>query len=235
MIYITGDTHRDKMNFKDILSFCEHTNTSKNDFMIITGDVGINYFIDSTDKQFKSFLEACPITFLMVRGNHEERPENIPSYTLKYIDKENFKGNVSIESDYPSLYFLDNGLYEIEGKTFYNINGAYSIDKYIRLEYGMKWFPDEELSGSEMIKILDDIHNIKQVDFVTSHTCPSKFIPIETFTTDINPNQISRKMENLLNEVEEQLTYDKWYCGHWHIDKDNEKICFLFNNIEQMA
>ena len=26
-------------------------------------------------------------------------------------------------------------------------------------------------------------------------------------------------MEKFLDDVEEKLDYDKWYCGHYHIEK----------------
>lgn len=46
MIYITGDTHRD---FGRIIDFCEENETTKDDILIILGDAGINYFLDSSD------------------------------------------------------------------------------------------------------------------------------------------------------------------------------------------
>ena len=48
MIYITGDTHGD-MN--RIVRFCERMETSKEDIMIILGDVGLNYYGDSRDRR----------------------------------------------------------------------------------------------------------------------------------------------------------------------------------------
>ena len=58
-IYITGDTHS---NFERINEFCHENNTSKEDLMIILGDVGVNYFEDKRDYKLKRLLENIPIT-----------------------------------------------------------------------------------------------------------------------------------------------------------------------------
>ena len=47
MIYITGDTHG---NFQRIKEFCQEQQTTTNDYLIILGDAGINYFGDQDNK-----------------------------------------------------------------------------------------------------------------------------------------------------------------------------------------
>ena len=42
MFYITGDTHRD---FKRIKLFCKENSTTKEDVIIILGDVGVNFLV----------------------------------------------------------------------------------------------------------------------------------------------------------------------------------------------
>ena len=234
MIYITGDTHRSESDFQDILEFCELYETTKDDFMIITGDVGVNYFVDHSDEELKNWLEGFPITFLMVRGNHEERPENIPWYELTHLERDNFEGDVFIEEGYPSLLFADNGLLRIEDKSFYVINGAYSVDKYVRISWGAEWFEDEELFDWEMDIIREEIKGIDHVDVVLSHTCPKKYIPHEAKLPSFDQSTISHLMEEFLDEVEAGLNYDNWYCGHWHIDKQEGDMVFLYNEIMEV-
>ena len=60
MIYITGDTHG---NFQRIKEFCQEQQTTTNDYLIILGDAGINYFGDQ-DNKLKEELTKIPITFL---------------------------------------------------------------------------------------------------------------------------------------------------------------------------
>ena len=77
MVYLTGDMHG---NFDRIIKFCKLVNTSKEDIMIILGDAGVNYYMDSRDVFWKQCLESLPITLLCIHGNYEQRPFTIPSY-----------------------------------------------------------------------------------------------------------------------------------------------------------
>ena len=72
-IYITGDCHR---WFDKIFDFCENNETTTDDIMIIAGDAGINYYLDSSDKKVKKKLSKLPITLVILHGNHEERAWN---------------------------------------------------------------------------------------------------------------------------------------------------------------
>lgn len=220
MFYITGDTHRD---------FTIVHNLPKGSTLIILGDAGINYFLNEEDKELKEYLNSLDITFLCVQGNHEERPENIPTY------KENkmYGGKVFIEDDYPNLIFLKNGeIYTINNKKVLVIGGAYSIDKNIRLTYGWHWFKDEQLSKSEMNTILEKYQGT-HVDVILSHTSPKKFEPVEVFLSGIDQNTVDKTMEEFLDTVEETIKYDKWYCGHYHTEKIVDKIEFMFENIKE--
>ena len=78
MIYITGDTHGD---FRNVERFCKKKiQTSKDDVLIILGDAGINYYGPEQDKRKKKYLESLPITIFAIHGNHEMRPQTIPTY-----------------------------------------------------------------------------------------------------------------------------------------------------------
>ena len=79
MIYITGDLHRD---FTRVFAFARKKQTTKEDILIVLGDVGINYYLDDSDKILKEKLQELPLTLFCIQGNHEERPENISSYTI---------------------------------------------------------------------------------------------------------------------------------------------------------
>ena len=109
-IYITGDTHG---NFSRIERFCEANLTTTDDLLIVLGDAGINYYLDERDTTLKHSLSKLPITLLCIHGNHEERPENIPTYSE--ID---FCGDKAYaELEFPNLIFAKDG-------SIYNLNGA---------------------------------------------------------------------------------------------------------------
>ena len=221
MIYITGDTHRDftRLNYID---------KNKDNMLIILGDAGINYFLNEEDKKIKEYLNSYNIKLFCIQGNHEERPENISTY--KEVDM--FGGKVFIESDYPNLIFAKNGeLYTIDNKQVLVIGGAYSIDKNYRLIYGYKWFKDEQLTKEEMNNILDKYKD-KHIDIILSHTCPLKYEPTEVFMKGIDQSKVDKTMEIFLDKIEENVNYDKWYCGHYHTEKQIDKIEFMFESIK---
>ena len=80
MIWITGDTHRDFSRFD---SFCRNKRTTKDDLMIVLGDAALNFSGEKSDKVMKYEVSRLPFTLLFIRGNHEERVENIESYKKK--------------------------------------------------------------------------------------------------------------------------------------------------------
>ena len=80
MIWITGDTHRDFSRFD---SFCRYNGTTKDDLMIVLGDAALNFSGEKSDKVMKYEVSRLPLTFLFIRGNLEERAENIESYKKK--------------------------------------------------------------------------------------------------------------------------------------------------------
>ena len=40
-------------------------------------------------------------------------------------------------------------------------------------------------------------------------------------------------MEEFLDEIEDSTDYNKWYCGHYHIDKNIDKIRFMMYDIDR--
>ena len=221
MIYITGDTHREFYKLHDV-------EKNKDNMLIILGDVGINYYLDERDKKLKEQLNSYNIKLFCIQGNHEERPENISTY--KEIDM--FGGKVFIEEEYPNLIFAKNGeLYDIDNKKVLVIGGAYSVDKNYRIIYGYPWFKDEQLNKEEMDNILNKYKG-QYIDIVLSHTCPLKYEPTEVFMKCIDQSDVDKSMEKFLDRVEESIDYDKWYCGHYHIEKKIDKLEFMFGRIK---
>ena len=228
MIYITGDTHG---NFQRIKEFCQEQQTTTNDYLIILGDAGINYFGDH-DNKLKEELTKIPITFLCVYGNHEERPENIKTYQEINL----FDGIMYQEKNYPNLlFFKDSEVYTILNKKVLVIGGAFSVNKDLMIERGYKWFKDEQ--PSELIK-KQTLNNLKennyQVDYILSHTCPYKYLPYEMFYVGVNQDKVDQSTEKFLDLIEKLTDYHKWYCGHFHTDKVVDKINFMFEGYKTL-
>lgn len=221
MIYITGDIHRD---FSRIYKLKKDSDN----LLIVLGDVGINYYLNEEDKNCKEYLKKLKLKLFCVRGNHEERPEKISTYK----EVEMFGGKVFIEEEYPNLIFAKDGeTYNIDGKKILVIGGAYSVDKQYRLLHGYKWFKDEQLTKEEMDTILEKVKG-KHFDIVLTHTCPYKYEPREVFMQGLDQSKVDKSMEHFLDEIEENISYDKWYCGHYHTEKQVDKLEFMFGRIK---
>lgn len=244
MIYITGDTHG---RFDRIEYFCDDNHTTKeNDVMIILGDASVNYFSDSRATRMKKYLSRMPITFMLIRGNHEARPNEAWPVIAKTGPVD---GDFIVEEEYPSiLYMQDGGVYTLHtdsgDKKAFVIGGAYSVDKQHRLEmyqagnHDYKWFADEQLSKEEMEEVskkLDAAMDISRIDYLFTHTCPMGVEPRDVFLSYVDQTTVDTSTEDFLENMKQKIMakqggYDRWFCGHWHINRlgpDNTE--FLFN------
>lgn len=225
MIYLTGDTHGE---FERIFAFCNRFETTKEDILIILGDAGINYYENERDDRLKNRLDECQITVLCVHGNHEQRPTSIPTYQEAMWNE----GIVYVEKNHPSILFAKDGeIYDLAGKKAIVLGGAYSVDKYYRLEKHYAWFDNEQPSE----KIKEYVNNKLDeaewnIDIVLSHTTPLKYEPIEVFLSMIDQSTVDKSTEIWLDKIEDKIKYDKWYCGHYHIEKKIDKLQILFND-----
>jgi len=225
MYFITGDKHGD---FRRIERFCS-SDTSKDDVMIILGDAGINYYQNSRDSLLKQCLEDLPITLFCLHGNHEIRPQNIPTYHEKIWNG----GSVLAEDEYPSILFaIDGEIYHLGGKQCIVIGGAYSVDKFYRLERGRGWWEDEQPSEATKQYVEKQLaDNGNRIDVVLSHTCPLKYEPTEVFLSFIDQTGVDKGTEAWVDTIEERISYDNWYCGHYHTQKTVDRVQFFFESI----
>ena len=229
MVYITGDTHRD---FRRVAAFCDTVHSEKDDILIILGDVGINYFDEQKDNELKRRLNELPITLFCIHGNHEKRPETISTYK----ETNWHGGSVYIESEFPTLIFAKDGeIYELGGKCCVVIGGAYSVDKQIRLANNWGWWQDEQPSAGIKQRVEQRLETKGwNVDIVFSHTCPMNYIPREVFLSSVDQSTVDNSTEKWLDEMENRLSYSRWYCGHYHTDKTIDKLRFLFNDFIEL-
>lgn len=230
MIYITGDTHGD---FKRVAALCDTVDSTLDDILIILGDVGVNYYEDYRDVEQKKLLSSLPITLFCIHGNHEARPECTGLYQTKSWQG----GTVFVENEYPNILFAKDGeLFDLGGFQAIAIGGAYSVDKFYRLARGWHWWSNEQPSTEikqAVERELEDLEN--QIDVVLSHTCPLKYEPTEVFISGIDQSTVDKTTEKWLDDIEERLTYRKWYCGHYHTSKKIDKLQFLFEEVQEFT
>ena len=224
MIYYTGDIHG---NPREIVQFCDRQKLTQKDTLVLLGDVGANYFLNRRDAGMKGRLTLVKPTLLGIHGNHEVRPANIPTYQTKVWNG----GTVWVEEAFPRLLFaMDGEIFDLEGLRHLVIGGAYSVDKFYRLARGYGWWPDEQPSQGIKDKVIKTLDTCGwHVDTVLSHTCPYQYEPQEAFLPMIDQSTVDDSTEKWLEEIEQKLRYDHWYCGHCQIDQRIDRMHFLFN------
>ncbi len=242
--YITGDKHR---RFRKIQAFCRYNNTRRKDIIIVLGDAGFNYFEDRRDDKLKSKIQKLPITLFCLHGNKEKRPQTVGTYGVRSF----CGGLVYYEPKYPNIYFaIDGEVYTIEGKTYMVIGGAHSVDKQqcLRKRYPF-WedeMPDEDTKQKVEARLFEE--NYRLFGFLT-HTCPVEYLPTEMFISTRQNSakkrkilkrkkmfvpDIDRSTEVWLGELEKKTAYTVWFCGHYHIDKQLDKVIMLHDEIRPL-
>ena len=228
MIFITGDTHGD---FSRLHTFCQRFETTREDIMIILGDAGFNFFGGQRDQNSKRSVSDLPISVFSIHGNHEMRPATLPSYRV--VDWHG--GKVYVEDDFPNLIFaMDGEVYDLGGIQTVVIGGAYSVDKFYRLAKGWGWWADEQPSPAVRKKVETALAARGwKVDAVLSHTTPLKYVPTEVFLASIDQRLVDKSTEIWLDSIESRLTYKHWYAGHFHTEKDIDRLTLLFGSIRE--
>ena len=231
---ITGDTHSNvaerlhkiKTNMPEYLP--EET------AVIILGDVGLNYYLDKKDHRQKWAAEEYGYTIYCVHGNHEERASKISG--MKFVRDEAVGGPVYYEEEFPNIrYFCDWGIYNIDGRKTLVIGGAYSVDKFYRLQRGWQWFESEQLTEWEMAACEQGAIAYPKFDLVLSHTCPLSLQPVDLFLGCIDQSTVDNSMEVWMERLMKELDLGLWLWGHYHADRIEAPHCeMLYYEVEDL-
>lgn len=221
MIYVTGDIHANldigKLSTK---RFPQQKQLGKNDYLIILGDFGLVWDGSNEEMYWRNWLSQKPFTTLWLDGNHENF-----DYLKSFPEVAMFGGTV--QKIAPDIYHLLRGqVFTIEGKTFFVMGGAASHDRHHRKEH-ISWWKEEMPSSLEMESAINSLDKVGwKVDYVLTHCAP------RSVQTMLEPWYENDPLVSFLDRVRSDLTFKRWYFGHYHVDKRiNEQFFALYNRI----
>jgi 3-oxoacid CoA-transferase subunit A len=223
---ITGDTHSQVANRLGTIRHTMSEYVPEETAVIILGDAGLLYYLDKKDTQHKREANIYGYTIYCVHGNHEARPSE--KLGMKLIHDDDVGGPVWIEDEFPLIrYFCDWGHYDIGGRKTLVIGGAYSVDKWYRLQNGWRWFEDEQLKDFEMDACYRNAIDY-QFDMILSHTCPVSLQPTDLFLGCIDQSTVDNTMELWMDKVRSKIRHRLWLWGHYHGDRIEAPYCEMF-------
>ena len=71
--------------------------------------------------------------------------------------------------------------------------------------------------------IITDYHNFCNVSIPFLEEYIKRF-HTECFLSGIDQSRVDNSTEEWLDTIEDKLEYEAWYLGHWHTDKQIDKI-----------
>jgi hypothetical protein len=220
MVYITGDTHGyiERFSPEQMSGESEWT---EDDYLIICGDFGFVYRDDEEENASLDALSEKPYTICFCDGNHEN------FNALSEYREVDWHGGRVHKIRKNVFHLMRGNVYDIDGKKFFAMGGAYSIDRATRIE-GFSWWRDELPSEKEYKYAAENLEKHgKNIDYVITHTAPREIIRKMGEYPDMHDAELTGFLEWVMYEVE----FKKWFFGHWHIDRniDDKFRALLFD------
>lgn len=227
MIFVTGDMHGEHDMYKlNRMRFREQRLMNKDDYVIIAGDAGIVWDGGGQDRNVQRILESKRFTTLWIDGNHENH-DILDSLPVSIWNG----GKVHFITE-SIIHLMRGQVFYIDGMKLFTFGGATSIDKAYRKE-GVSWWARELPSIEECAEGLNNLgkHNWK-VDYIITHDCFNlmfnKLAKSNLFLNGKTKTQLSVFLE----EIEEYVTFKKWFFGHYHDDLEvDEKHTLLYQKL----
>lgn len=230
--YVSGDTHGNFTRFTNM----DEYKTDEKIGVIVLGDCAVNWTLDPEyDSGLKRQLckKFSNFEWYLLRGNHDARPEDAAD--MKRVWDPVVHEHVWHEEKYPNIhYFIDGCTYTINGYKVLTIGGAYSVDKYFRLERNGIWHANEQLSKDEQWAIRLATYG-RQFDFVLTHTAPICWEPTDLFLSFVDQNRVDKSTELWLDEIRQCIRYKIWLFGHYHRDRlERPGVQLMYQSIEAL-
>lgn len=227
MLWVSGDTHglQDIYKVQDFFAEIEYTTyVTKEDYLIILGDVAVLWDDGIQDKLVREALNRLPCTVLWLDGNHEnfDLLDELP-IAMWHGGKVQY-----ITSDI--IHLMRGQCYLIDEKKIFVFGGANSIDRVCRI-HGVDWWEKEMPSLEEYKEGLINLQNCGyKVDYILTHSCP-RDIALK-LTDELFAGE--EELQEYLQKIKEKTTFTHWYFGHWHQDIQIGNITGVWYEIYQL-
>ena len=225
MIYITGDTHGEQARFSPAAMPGEE-NFGREDTLIICGDFGYIFEANERENAFLDVLAEKPYRICFCDGNHENFP------AIYAYPKEKWNGGFVHRIRRNVLHLMRGQIFEIEGKRIFTMGGAYSIDRYMRLE-GLSFWREELPTNDEYREAAQNLEEVgKRVDCIITHTAPREVIRRMGHYPDMHDAELTGFLEWIMYEVK----FERWFFGHWHLDAAiDDRFRALWFDVEKLG
>lgn len=227
MIYLSGDIHG-RLEIDRLTDFFElesHVRkVTEEDYLIILGDVAVCWDGGLSDEFVVQKLNELPVTVLWIDGNHENFD------LLDALPVTEWNGGKVQFIGKKIIHLMRGYVYDICGKKFFAFGGGYSIDKMYRIE-GRSWWKREMPSVEEYFRGEVNLNLVdNKVDYVITHTVPSRLA--YQLVDNVYPGE--EQLQDYFQMLSQNVEFEKWYFGHWHMDCTINKYVGLYEEIVRL-
>ena len=224
MIYVTGDMHGDENRLFDK----QWRKLKKGDTLIVCGDFGFLWDGSAREREALEYLGSRKFNVLFLDGTHE-------NFDLLHKCRETVWHGGHVRRVCGNLLNLMRGqIFNIEGKKIFTFGGASSHDisdgilepedprvymwiktnRDFRINH-LEWWKEELASEKEMQHGREVLcKNNNNVDYIITHCLPQEIASL------ISAGVYKSDSTTLyLQKVAQEVHFNQWYCGHYHIDK----------------
>lgn len=210
MLVFVGDMHGTYAAIDRLRPFL-----GPDDIVVQVGDFG---FYEGSLRYWKE----TPFKVYAIDGNHEDYRIINPDGEVTEVRR--------------NLYYVPRGaVLELAGRSMAFLGGGASIDKHWRKE-GVDWFPQEEITESQVARLQEAMTKVGTVDFLVTHTPGKRFIKNWFPPLNLQEWNLPQDWRDPSAELVDELVMAKQFrmhlCGHMHRSVwDGTTRCLDINEI----
>lgn len=214
MIYVVADLHAYQEKWLQQI----HPVLKQGDIALVAGDYGFGFWNGRyfSEETFYDWISEQPYSVLVVDGNHEQfgKLAAYPYCEIYGAKAQKIRDNI---------YHLCRGeIYDVLGRSVFVFGGGYSLDRARRIP-GVSWFPQEMPSEEEYSLAISNLGQHRNaVDFIITHSCPLETVQyLSSYGTfGITGAVEEQPLQTFLDYVAHSVEYQRWYFGHFHVDRE---------------